>query len=75
MPSKKERDARLDKLQTAVESWADKETERLEKEVVLMKKILKGRTGSERLNNTTVAGASDLLVEELNDFLSGEDLT
>jgi hypothetical protein len=75
MPDKAQRDARLDKLKSAATAYADKETARLKKEVALLKKILKGRTGSERLQNTSVEAGTDLLVDELNDFLSGEDQT
>ena len=66
------RDQRLDKLADAVNSWADKKKERLEKESTLLKAILKGRTGSERLNNVTVQSANDLAVDEINDFLAGD---
>ena len=72
MASQAERNARLDKLQSAVDAWADKEEQRLTNEVTLLKKILKGRTGSERLNNASVESASDLLVDELDQFLTGE---
>ena len=72
MASQEERNARLDKLKTAVNAWADKEEERLNAEAALLKKILKGRTGSERLNNASVESASDLLVDELDQFLTGD---
>lgn len=72
MASQEERNARLDKLKQAVNSWADKEEDRLTKEAALLKKILKGRTGSERLNNASVESASDLLVDELDQFLTGD---
>ncbi len=66
------RDKRLDALADAVNSWADKRKARLEKEATLLKAILKGRTGSERLNNVTVQSANDLAVDEINDFLAGD---
>ena len=72
MASKEERDARLDSLKQAVNEWADSETKRLTAESSLLKKILKGREGSERLNNASVESASDLLVDELSQFLTGE---
>jgi len=65
------RDERLTKLQQATNEWADKEEDRLNKEVALAKKILLGRTGAERLNNASVQSASELLVDELNNFLAG----
>jgi hypothetical protein len=72
MATQEERNARLDKLKSAVGAWADKEEQRLTRESALLKKILKGRTGSERLNNASVESASDLLVDELDQFLTGE---
>jgi hypothetical protein len=70
MATQEERNARLDKLKSAAVAWADKEEQRLKKESALLKKILRGRTGSERLNNASVEAASDLLVDELNQFLT-----
>jgi hypothetical protein len=72
MATQEERNARLDKLKSAAVAWADKEEQRLKKESALLKKILRGRTGSERLNNASVEAASDLLVDELNQFLTGD---
>ena len=66
------RDQRLDNLADAVNTWADNKKARLEKEATLLKAILKGRTGSERLNNVTVQSANDLAVDEINDFLAGD---
>jgi len=66
------RNARLDKLKSATDAWADKNKTRLEGEARLLKKILKGRTGSERLNNASTEAASDLLVDELTQFLTGD---
>lgn len=72
MASQEERNARLDKLKSATDAWADKTKRRLEAESTLLKKILKGRTGSERLNNASNEAASDLLVDELTQFLTGD---
>jgi phage gp36-like protein len=66
------RDARLDQLKEATVAWADKERKRYEDEVALLKKIMKGRVGSERLNNVSTQAATDLLVDELDQFLTGE---
>ncbi len=65
------RNQRLDELQTAVEQWAEKKTKQLNDQVAFSKALLKGRTGSERLNNAVVTSATNLLVDELNDFLTG----
>jgi hypothetical protein len=72
MASTAERNARLDALSTAVNSWADNKKKRLEKEAKLLKKILKGRTGSDRLSNASNEAASTLLVDELSQFLTGD---
>ena len=66
------RDARLDALKTATEQWHTRRRQQLEGEAALAKKLLKGRTGAERLNNASVEAASELLVDELNNFLAGD---
>ena len=71
MATQAERNARLDTLAAAVTSWADKRTSRLQRESALLKKILKGRTGAERLNSASTDAASALLVNELSQFLTG----
>lgn len=72
MATQEERNARLDQLNDAVEAWARKKKERLEKEALLLKRVLKGRTGAERLNNASVEAASALQVDELSQFLTGD---
>lgn len=72
MASQEARNARLDELTDAANVWADKEEARLQKESALLKRILKGRTGSERLNSASSEAASDLLVDELSQFLTGD---
>jgi len=69
--TKEERDARLDELAQATRDWATKERDRLNNQVALGKRILKGRTGSERLAQASVASASDLTEDEINAFLTG----
>lgn len=72
MATQEERNARLDALGSAVTAWATQRRQRLENESASLKKLLKGRTGSERLNNTTVTTATDLLVDEIDQFLTGQ---
>jgi len=72
MATKQERDARLDTLQSAITDWATKRRKYLKDQVALSKKLLRGRTGSERLNQASIDFASDLLVTEINDFLTGD---
>jgi len=70
--SQEKRNARLDKLREATAAWADAEEKRLKKETALLKRIMKGRTGAERLNNASVQSASSLVVDELSQFLTGD---
>ena len=71
MASKEERDARLDALASAATAWASEERTRLQKQVASSKRLLKGRTGAERLNNASVVTANDLLIEEIDQYLTG----
>lgn len=68
---KKARDQRLDDLATATTEWAVKKRKRLQYQAAFAKALLKGRTGTERLNNAVVVSATELLVDEVNDFLIG----
>lgn len=72
VPSAEDRNKRLDKLSKAVDAWATQRRKQLNDQVSFGKRLLKGRTGAERLNNVTVKRASDLLVDELDQFLTGE---
>jgi hypothetical protein len=63
------RDMRLDALVDATTAWADKQTKSLQDRVASSKKILKGRTGSERLAQSSVQAASALVVTEIDAFL------
>ena len=65
-----ERNARLDALLTATNEWSDKRTKELQARVATVKKLLKGRTGSERLATATSQAASDLVVRQIDDFLA-----
>jgi len=55
-----------------VTAWATERRKQLNDQASFGKRLLKGRTGAERLNNVTVQKASDLLVDELDQFLTGE---
>lgn len=66
------RNARLDALKTATEEWATKQKQRLNAQTALSKRILKGRTGSERLAQASVQSVSELVTIQINDFLTGE---
>ena len=66
---KEERDARLTQLETATNTWASSEIDRLNKEADFLESVLKGRTGAGRLTNQNVADAANLIVNEITDFL------
>ncbi len=69
MSSVDERNARLDDLEKATTAWATKRRDELTSRVAENKKILKGRTGSERLAQASVSAAHDLVVDEIDAFL------
>jgi len=70
-PEKIARDARLDDMKAAAKAWGEAETTRLKNQVALSKRMLKGRTGSERLVQATTQAVNVLTVDEINAFLSG----
>ena len=71
MATQEERNARLEELSTATKEWAAKRRTYLQNQVAFGKKLLKGRTGSERLNNNSVQSATSLVVDEIEQFLNG----
>jgi len=74
-PTKADRDANLDALQSAVDDWGKKEKERLENEVKFMRAVLKGRTGSEKAGTQNLDELSTLLQSEIDAFIAfgGDD--
>lgn len=68
---KEYRDALLDELKAATEEWFDKEKERIENEVAHLKSVLKGRTGSERLQRATTEQSEILVIDDITTFLGG----
>lgn len=69
-----QRNARLDALAQAVRQYADKRRKHLKKRVEVSKNILRGRTGAERLAHSSVAASTELVVQSIGDFLTGENL-
>jgi hypothetical protein len=65
------RNARLTALKTATTQWADNQTKLLNDQVTFAKRILRGRTGAERLTSTAVGLGKDVVVDEINTFLTG----
>lgn len=62
----------MDALGTATSQWASTRRNYLKKQVAFSKRMLKGRTGSERLNQATIESATALTVDEINDYLTGD---
>lgn len=69
-PDKAARDANLDTLQTAVDTWKEKEVTRLENEVKFMRAVLKGRTGSEKAGTENLNTLQEILEMEVEDFIA-----
>ena len=67
-PTEFDRNKNLDALQTAVDEWAEKETTRLDNEVIFLKAVLQGRNAS-NVGTKNLAKTSTLLQSEINDFL------
>jgi hypothetical protein len=65
------RNARLNALVAATKAWATSRTNTLNNQVATLQAILQGRSGSNRLAQTGVDAASDLVVSSINDFLTG----
>lgn len=71
MATVSERNARLDALQQAVTQYAAKQRSTLNRRVDVNKRILRGRTGSDRLAQDSVQQSTQLVVAEIDDFLTG----
>lgn len=69
VPNTADRQARLEDLSAAVKKFAEKRRQELKDRVATAKKILKGRTGADRLAQTAAQGVHDLVVAEVDDFL------
>jgi hypothetical protein len=65
------RDARLDELKKAVDTWAESETKRLANEALFLKSVLRGRTGSGRLTTQGSEDTKKILVDAIGDLLEG----
>ncbi|WP_394831818.1 hypothetical protein LVJ94_35410 [Pendulispora rubella] len=60
---------RLDELLAATHAWAIQRRAALQNRLDSSKRILQGRSGSERLAQASVQAASELVVDEITDFL------
>lgn len=71
MSTTAERNVRLDALKVAVTQWADAQRKQLNRRVDVSKRILQGRTGSERLAQSAVQQSITLVTAKIDDFLTG----
>jgi hypothetical protein len=71
MATTAERNARLDQLEQAVKQYAAAQRKQLTHRVDTCKRILRGRTGADRLAQASVQQASGLVVTQINEFLTG----
>ena len=68
---KEHRDGLIDDLDTAIDEWYDKEKKDIEDEVLFLKSVLKGRTGSERLQRTNTEQTRILVLNDITTLLAG----
>lgn len=71
MATTAERNARLDELEQAVKQYATAQRKQLTHRVDVSKRILRGRTGSDRLAQASVQQSTTLVVSEIDEFLTG----
>jgi hypothetical protein len=64
-----DRDARLQRLVTATEEWANKRTAQHRKQVDFNKSVLEARPGSDKLAKGASSAASELVAAAIDDFL------
>jgi len=72
VPSVAARNARLDELASAIQDWAQTKRTYYMDQVALAKSILQGRTGASRLAKSNVDAVSSIVVNQINQFLTGE---
>lgn len=70
MATKAERDQRLDELVQTTKQWSEKRQKDLNDRVAALKRVLEGR-GEGQLLNAQQEAASSLVVDEINQFLTG----
>lgn len=66
-----ERNTRLDELENAVKQYASKQRAGLVRRVDVSKRILRGRTGADRLSQASVDQSAQLVVAQIDEFLTG----
>ena len=71
MATTAQRNARLDELEQAVKKYAAAQRKQLTHRVDVSKRILRGRTGSDRLAQAAVQQSTGLVVAQIDEFLTG----
>ena len=71
-PSRSARDSRLDELSSAVSLWATRRKKVLNDQTAFCKRLLNGRLGASRVSGSLNSTADNLLVDEIDQFLTGE---
>ena len=70
-PRTQRRDQLLDELKTAADAWFKEESKAIDDEVLFLKSVLRGRTGSDRLTRSNTAQGSVLVINDITSFLAG----
>lgn len=71
-PATERRNALLDELRQATDDWATAEEQKVQKEIDFMKSVMRGRTGSERLQRSNTTEARVLVIDDISSFLTGD---
>lgn len=71
MSTTSERDARLQRLQDAADSYVEEEQSRIDTEVQVLEAVLSGRRGGQGAAGDAAAAASLLAEADLDAFLTG----
>jgi hypothetical protein len=65
------RNTRLDALLKAAQDWSNAQTSAYQHQVTVLQNILQGRKGAQGMTSSAVSATSDLVIQEINDFLLG----
>lgn len=65
-----DRNARLNALNSATQAWVTQRQSDINARVATSQAILKGRTGSDSLAQSTVSATSNVVANSISDFLS-----
>lgn len=66
-----ERDALLDELKEALETWYAKEVDVINTEIALVKQVVSGRSNAASAVKSNTAAARVLVINDITSFLAG----